>query len=466
MKMELKPVKPDSDYNPEQLKRGIEVEQEHTNDVDLAKTIAKHHLNEFPTYYTALDEMETKLRKGESMITKEYITHSGSSWTVHAEDGKVLGTHGSEGEAKKQLQAIEINKHKQGLKYGGYESPEPGELGKKGKDILKKTYAGVRSGQDSSSPEDKEKAAKIAWSQVKKSGAKEMVIFTSAFGQHPLVFEEGRQYITNPSQAPKGVAVKRGKYGGLYYEDKPVRGAGQVPQPVVAKGPMAGKVLPPMSKTAVDNLIKRIGRPIGNKEPSKEQPQQPQTKKPTNQQEYIDAYGNKRTGIKIGEENNYDVMEREENGVKVRDYVKKSTPATPRGEPTQPQQPAQQPEGNLDQELNDLKSAQNDMTTSDLQGAVQVLAKKYNKDANELLNQIYEQPEGKGEEPKDYPTEGEETKKVLDYIQSVKDKGLIPTPEMTGPSVSKMFNLTPLGARNIVKNFLENPTFRKHYGFE
>jgi len=43
---------------------------------------------------------------------KEYITGSGSSWKVHAEDGKVLGTHSTKADAVKQLQAIEINKHK------------------------------------------------------------------------------------------------------------------------------------------------------------------------------------------------------------------------------------------------------------------------------------------------------------------------------------------------------------------
>ena len=33
------------------------------------------------------------------------------------------------------------------------------------------------------------------------------------------VLKEGRQYVSSPSQAPKGVAVKRGPRGGYYYEE-------------------------------------------------------------------------------------------------------------------------------------------------------------------------------------------------------------------------------------------------------
>ena len=60
----FKPVGRDSEYDEKQLNKGIEVEMEHTTQKDIAKIITKHHLDEFPTYYTALDEMEKKL-KGE-----------------------------------------------------------------------------------------------------------------------------------------------------------------------------------------------------------------------------------------------------------------------------------------------------------------------------------------------------------------------------------------------------------------
>ena len=42
---------------------------------------------------------------------KRYITHDDGKWIVHAESGKVLGTHDNEEDAKKQLAAIEAHKH-------------------------------------------------------------------------------------------------------------------------------------------------------------------------------------------------------------------------------------------------------------------------------------------------------------------------------------------------------------------
>lgn len=41
-----------------QLKKGIEVEREHTGNVDLATEIALDHLDEFPDYYDRLDKAE------------------------------------------------------------------------------------------------------------------------------------------------------------------------------------------------------------------------------------------------------------------------------------------------------------------------------------------------------------------------------------------------------------------------
>ena len=52
----------ENDIDPDQLKRGMEVEREHTDNPEEAKTIALDHLAEFANYYTALDEMEAKLK--------------------------------------------------------------------------------------------------------------------------------------------------------------------------------------------------------------------------------------------------------------------------------------------------------------------------------------------------------------------------------------------------------------------
>lgn len=49
---------PDSHFDAKQLKLGIKVEMEHTNNRKIAKNIAKDHLSEIPDYYTKLLKME------------------------------------------------------------------------------------------------------------------------------------------------------------------------------------------------------------------------------------------------------------------------------------------------------------------------------------------------------------------------------------------------------------------------
>lgn len=50
----------DSEFDQEQLKMGIQIEFEHTNDPDIAKAIAKDHLVECADYYTRLNKMEAE----------------------------------------------------------------------------------------------------------------------------------------------------------------------------------------------------------------------------------------------------------------------------------------------------------------------------------------------------------------------------------------------------------------------
>lgn len=52
--------RPDSDFDPKQLAKGISIEVEHTKDKDLAKEIAKDHLTELPNYYLT-DKGESRL---------------------------------------------------------------------------------------------------------------------------------------------------------------------------------------------------------------------------------------------------------------------------------------------------------------------------------------------------------------------------------------------------------------------
>lgn len=52
-----------SEFDQDELEKGIKVEREHTDDDDLAEEIASDHLAEFPNYYEELEKMETKLKK-------------------------------------------------------------------------------------------------------------------------------------------------------------------------------------------------------------------------------------------------------------------------------------------------------------------------------------------------------------------------------------------------------------------
>ena len=54
---------PDKYFDQDQLNKGIQVEYEHTNNMELAKKIAKDHLVEFPDYYTRLEKMEDEAKK-------------------------------------------------------------------------------------------------------------------------------------------------------------------------------------------------------------------------------------------------------------------------------------------------------------------------------------------------------------------------------------------------------------------
>jgi hypothetical protein len=54
---------PDSKFDENELKTGIEIEHEHTDDSEIAKKIAKDHLSEIPDYYTRLKKMEDDAKK-------------------------------------------------------------------------------------------------------------------------------------------------------------------------------------------------------------------------------------------------------------------------------------------------------------------------------------------------------------------------------------------------------------------
>lgn len=67
------------DFKPSELKRGVEVELEHTNDKNMAKEIAMDHLQEHPEYYKHLKRMEKKLEKTGEGTAEKYLPWYGAA---------------------------------------------------------------------------------------------------------------------------------------------------------------------------------------------------------------------------------------------------------------------------------------------------------------------------------------------------------------------------------------------------
>jgi hypothetical protein len=81
---------PDSDFPASQLQRGVEVEREHSEALPVRKAIAKAHIAEFPSYYTGLDEMETKLKKKEQAQEKKTAAYLHGATVALQKLGSVL----------------------------------------------------------------------------------------------------------------------------------------------------------------------------------------------------------------------------------------------------------------------------------------------------------------------------------------------------------------------------------------
>lgn len=72
--------RPDSDFDPTELRKGMHVEEEHTRDTAIAKEIAKDHLTEDKDYYKKLAKMEGK--------KQAYKSEEDNYWEYHAKDPK------------------------------------------------------------------------------------------------------------------------------------------------------------------------------------------------------------------------------------------------------------------------------------------------------------------------------------------------------------------------------------------
>jgi hypothetical protein len=81
---------PPSKFNPASVAKGQKVEIEHTTDPRIAREISRDHISEFPRYYTALDEMEKKL-KGERKKVSQAVFQKMASHQKEAINWGALG---------------------------------------------------------------------------------------------------------------------------------------------------------------------------------------------------------------------------------------------------------------------------------------------------------------------------------------------------------------------------------------
>jgi cation transport regulator ChaB len=165
------------DVDASELAQGIQVEQEHTNDKDIAEKIARDHLAEDPKYYSKLKTIEPDAKPVDpavedeaKQLSKELPGDIPQGSEVLFEKIYAACRHG--GGSKEDCSKLAWSEVKNELhdiakarSVGGYESPEPGDLPEAGKKILASTYASCR--KDGG---DKEKCAKIAWSAVHNAG--------------------------------------------------------------------------------------------------------------------------------------------------------------------------------------------------------------------------------------------------------------------------------------------------------
>jgi len=76
--------RPDSDFDPAQIEKGIKIELEHTGDAEVAREIAKDHLCENSKYYDHLEEMEQKMEgKGKEGGKKQDASDATAKATQH-----------------------------------------------------------------------------------------------------------------------------------------------------------------------------------------------------------------------------------------------------------------------------------------------------------------------------------------------------------------------------------------------
>jgi len=166
-----KDTREDMDYPPKELHMGISVEMEHTDDPEIAKEIAKDHLDEDKEYYSKLKKMESTFKKSDEIVKDKFSDNQRNP--ISSLGGKLGGEKGLylnyTLEQKRNFKtAREEARKKEAIrqKTEGYDSEEPGT------EEVYKDKAGIT---------------------------------------------KAKVYIAHPSEAPRGRSVRRGVKGGYYY---------------------------------------------------------------------------------------------------------------------------------------------------------------------------------------------------------------------------------------------------------
>lgn len=117
--------KKDKEYDPKQLERGTQVELEHNNSKEIAKSITKDHLGEFSNYYKKLEEMESKLED-----TKDakglYNQPQGDEYNQQAGDEIINDWEMANREELKKMKAFAKQKRFENMKIYGEQLVQQG----------------------------------------------------------------------------------------------------------------------------------------------------------------------------------------------------------------------------------------------------------------------------------------------------------------------------------------------------
>jgi hypothetical protein len=236
--------RPDSTYDPEQLKMGTAVEMEHGLGKEAAKEIAKDHLEEMSDYYTRLKKMEAK--KSLSVFSAVELLKSKYLRKQKTKKGKTRYVY----------QEVVSDRRKQGgvrlIQVHHEQAPFPGDPGTEGMFLTAKEMKAKELGQRKqirTVPSDVQKKTVRALRKFKKMETQKS---TPVFSASELL--EKAKYISRKKV--------KGKWRYVYNIDRERRGLGREEDYSEPKGkkPEVWDLDAPKYKAAVEKTAKELLR--------------------------------------------------------------------------------------------------------------------------------------------------------------------------------------------------------------